>query len=313
MADPTPRRPLTLALALLAAVALACRPAERQAADASGSETGTDDGTIHVIARDFAFQAPDSIPSGWATFRFDNQGTVTHFFVLHHVPDSLSLQTYVDAAVPVFDSAMSLLRAGGTRAEAGQILAGGLPAWFADITEMGGAGLVAPGGSTTVTEKLPPGRYFMECYVKNKDGQFHSALGMVRQLTVTEAAAEAQPPQADLELALSGSGIDGPDSVSAGAHTVAVHYREQPEGLVGYDVHLARLEEGQGVDDIVPWMSWMNVGGLVTPAPAEFLGGVQEMPTGNTSYFTIDLRPGSYAWISEMGADQGMVRTFTVE
>ncbi|HKK27771.1 MAG TPA: hypothetical protein VKB18_06785 [Gemmatimonadota bacterium] len=313
MADPTPRRPLTLALALLAAVAVACGPAERQAADASGSDTGMDDGTIHVIARDFSFQAPDSIPSGWVTFRFDNQGEATHFFVLHHVPDSLSLQTYVDVSVPLFDSAMSLVRAGGTQAEAGQYLAQNLPAWFADITEMGGAGLVAPGGSTTLTQKLPPGRYFMECYVKSADGQFHSALGMVRQLTVTGASSEAQPPEADLELALSGSGIEGPESVGAGPHTVAVHFREQPEGLAGYDVHVARLAEGRSGDDLVPWMSWMNVGGLVSPAPAEFLGGVQEMPTGSTSYFTVDLQPGRYAWISELGAAQGLVRTFTVE
>ena len=55
----------------------------------------------------------------------------------------------------------------------------------------------------------------------------------------------------------------------------------------------------------------MNGDGLRAPAPATFVGGVQEMPEGRTAYFTIDLEAGRYAWISE-NAGRGMVREFTV-
>jgi hypothetical protein len=47
-------------------------------------------------------------------------------------------------------------------------------------------------------------------------------------------------------------------------------------------------------------------------APAEFLGGVQEMPVGTTAYFTVDLEPGLYTWIAESSADKGMVNEFFV-
>jgi hypothetical protein len=313
MARSTSRRCALSGLIALAAVTVACQPADRQAAgDTSAAAMAGEAGAIQVVAREYALDAPDSVSSGWVTFRFENQGKEPHFFILHHAPDGITREDFLQAAAP-FDSAMDLLRSGGTKEEAGKIVAEGLPAWFADVHEMGGAGLVSPGGSTEVTIKLVPGNYLMECYVKNGEGRFHTALGMLRQLIVTAAPSAAQPPEADLELSLSAAGIAGPDHLAPGQHTLAVHYEAQPEGLVGYDVHTVRLAEGQSVDDVVPWMNWMNVGGMKTPAPAEFVGGVQEMPTGYTAYFTLDLEPGSYAWISEVGADQGMVKAFTVE
>lgn len=323
MTRPRARRsfaPLTLApfFALFLAVAgtqAACGPADQGASgdqEASAAASAADD-AIRVIARDYALQAPDSIPSGWVTFRFENQGKETHFFVLHHLPEGITMQQYIDGAAGPFGEAMQLLQKGGTKAEAGKILAEGLPSWFADLREMGGAGLTAPGHSVRVTEKLPAGHYLLECYVKNADGTFHSELGMLRALTVTDASSGAEPPSADLEVTLSSQGISVQGTPAAGEHVVAVHYQEQPAGLVGYDLHLARLGEGQTVEKLVPWMDWMNVGGLEAPAPATFVGGVQEMPTGDTAYVHVTLTPGRYVWISELGADQGLVKPFTVE
>jgi hypothetical protein len=309
--------PLALFLAA-AALATACGPADRsgsadQQAAASAASASDASGVIQVVAHDYALQAPDSIPSGWVTFRFENQGKETHFFVLHRLPEGITMQQYIDGAAGPFGKAMKLLQAGGTKEEAGKVLAEGLPAWFADLHEMGGAGLTAPGGSVRFTERLPAGHYLLECYVKNAEGTFHSGLGMLRALTVTDASSGGEPPTADLDVTLSGQGIDVQGTPSAGEHVVAVHYEEQPEGLVGYDLHLARLEEGQTVEKLVPWMDWMNTGGLEVPAPATFLGGVQEMPAGTTAYVHVTLTPGRYAWISELGADQGLVKPFTVE
>lgn len=314
---PTPGT-LSSSIVVLALSLAACGPAERSGSPADSSAAASarpsvSSAAVRVVAREYAFQAPDSIPSGWVSFRFENQGKETHFFVLHRLPEGVTMQRYLAEVVPPFDSAWGALQAGASKAEAGKILGSGLPDWFSKVTEMGGAGLVAPGGSERLTLKLPPGSYLMECYMKNPQRRFHGELGMLRPLTVTGAASGEEPPSADLQVGLSGDGIDADSVVPAGAHTVAVHYREQPQGLVGYDVHLARLEEGQSADDLVPWMDWMNLEGLQVPAPAEFLGGVQEMPTGDTSYFRIDLAPGRYAWISEFGADQGMVKGFTVE
>jgi hypothetical protein len=61
-------------------------------------------------------------------------------------------------------------------------------------------------------------------------------------------------------------------------------------------------------------MDWSAPGGLQTPAPAEFLGGLNEMPAGSTGYFTVDLEPGEYAWISEVpdASAKGMLKEFEV-
>jgi len=61
-------------------------------------------------------------------------------------------------------------------------------------------------------------------------------------------------------------------------------------------------------------MDWTQPGGLQTPAPAVFLGGLQEMPAGSTGYLTVTLEPGRYAWIAEIpGTDaNGFLKEFSV-
>ena len=160
--------------------------------------------------------------------------------------------------------------------------------------------------------RFDPGTYVLECYVKTPDGMFHTSLGMARELTVVAGPSSTKPPAADLEIAFADGVMEAPAAVQSGSHTVAVHYRQAAEGLLANDVHVAPLSDGVEADLIVPWMDWMNVAGLRAPAPVRFLGGVQEMPLGNTAYFTIELTPGRYVWISE-NAGNGMVKAFTVD
>ena len=193
------------------------------------------------------------------------------------------------------------------------MLGGLLPEWYASVRQMGGTGLTAPGRTARTTANLEPGLYVMECYVKTKDGTFHTSLGMMQPITVTNIASGGSAPEADIEISLSNFEIVLTVEVTPGEHTVAVHFEEHPQIGLGNDVHLVRLDDGTSVDEVIPWMDWMNIGGLRTPAPASFLGGTQEMPVGYTAYFTVDLEPGRYAWISESTAAQGMVEEFTVE
>jgi hypothetical protein len=138
-------------------------------------------------------------------------------------------------------------------------------------------------------------------------------LGMARQLTVTSDPSGASAPEADLEITLSNLELAIEGDVTGGDQTVAVHFEEHPEFGLGNDVHVVRLEDGTDLDDVASWMDWMNVDGLREPAPAAFVGGAHEMPVGHTSYFTVDLTPGRYAWIAESAADKGMVREFAID
>lgn len=309
------RRPLFLAVAgaLAAAAVAACGPSGGSGGGGSASAADTA-GTVLVVARDYAFEAPDSLPSGWTTFRFQNRGAETHFMILDHLPDGKTYEDYRTELTPVFDSAWAAQKRGASQAEAGKILAGGLPGWFADFEELGGVGLVAPGDTTRVTEKLVPGTYVLECYMKGPDGTFHRNMGMERPLYVTDAASGGRPPASDIEVTLRNQAIVTTGTWSPGPHTVKVVFAEQPATgeVAGNDIHVARLRDGQSAADLAPWMYFMNRKGMQVPAPAEFLGGVQEMPVGDTAYFTVDLQPGRYALLSETAPQRHMYAEFTV-
>ena len=269
---------------------------------------------IDVTARDYAFQAPAEIPAGWTTFRFPNRGEEPHFFLLSLLPEGKTIDDYQTDVGPAFNQAWEALQQGtADKATAAQMLGEQLPAWYADVKAMGGTGMVSPGRTAQTTLRLSPGTYVMECYVKTPEGTFHTELGMMQSLRVTSESMETEAPTEDVLIAVSNEGIVAPDEVSAGRHTVAVQFVNHPNVGLGNDIHVVRLDEGQTAKDVAPWMDWMNIEGLRTPAPALFLGGTQEMPVRQTAYFTVDLAPGRYAWIAEQPAERGLWRTFVVK
>jgi len=289
----------------------AADPAAESAADTPAAMKTSH--IVEVIARDFSFEAPEQIPSGWTTFRFKNEGAQEHFMALTRMPEGLTVDDYLtDMVHGAFGGAMGPYYAGevelGTALEN---LVAMIPEWYAEVTPSGGAGLASGGIVSETSVELEPGYYVMECYVKAPDGRFHVDMGMIRGLIVTDDASGASAPDADIDVSLANYVIDAPDTLPAGKHTVKVRYLENPDGFFMHDVHLARMTDGVSIDDVIPWMSWID--GMVSPAPVEFLGGADQMPAGSTAYFDVDLEPGSYAWISEGYAAQGAVKEFVVE
>ena len=269
---------------------------------------------VDVVARDYYFVVSDSIPSGWTTFRLKNEGKCAHFIYFTLLPDSIPFERYRQEVLVSFVITWDSLQAGMEKAKAGALLGSLLPKWFGSAKYMGGTGLIDQGKTAQTTLNLQPGTYAMECYMKTEDGKFHGELGMLRSFTVLENVSEMkEPDDADIDLTLSNYEIDSKGEFTPGQHRVAVHFKEQPPYGLGNDVHLVKLENDTNLDDVVNWMDWMNVNGLRTPAPAEFLGGTQEMPVGYTSYFTVNLEPGRYAFVSESAAAKGMVKEFTIE
>ncbi len=272
-----------------------------------------DKDTIEVVAKDFSFEVKSEIPSGWDTFEFKNQGHAEHFFLLNSLPDSISYPTYHKNVVRPFVMVMDSLNAGMSKGDAINLLVSNLAPWyFTEVKQMGGPGIIEPGMSEKVTLNLPPGRYVMECYIK-EDGVFHSELGMIKPITVTEKNSGTVPPNANYEITLTNFKYTTSGEIKPGHNVVAVHFKEHPEAGLGNDVQLIKLTDETNMQEVIDWLDWMNIGGLESPAPVEFLGGMQEMPVGNTAYFEVDLKPGNYAWIAEASAAKGMVEKFTVE
>jgi hypothetical protein len=314
-----PRVRAFVSLLCISLAAAACGPSagggsagESAEGDGQTAAAPASDGVVEIVAADYAFSGPSEVPSGWTTFRFVNQGMEPHFFVLDHLPEGKTFDDFVKAGA-AFDTVMIARRNGMSKADAAAMLGDMLPAWFGGVEQTGGVGLVMPGDTTVSTVKLVPGNYVMECYVKNAEGKFHASLGMGRPFTVTTETSATEPPTADLEITMRADGMDAPTSVAAGEHTVAVHFVSQPEVGIANDVNVVKIGPDTDLAALDRWMDWLEVGGLESPAPAEFLGGTQEMPAGNTSYFTVRLDPGQYAWITEGAAGRGMMQKFTVE
>lgn len=291
-------------------------------AEPESSRTSDDEApnVVDIVATGLTFSGPSSIASGWTTIRLKNESGMVHFALLQRLPEGIGLEDQQQQVAPVFQEGMNLLNAGSVEAALEKF--GELPEWFGQIVFVGGPGLIAGGETAQSTVNLTPGTYLLECYVKT-NGIFHSyptaatSVGMVHELTVTEDSTAASEPSATLAITLSSErGIEVEGAPTPGRHTVAVHFEDQitHENFVGHDIHLARIDADSDIDELADWMDWSKPSGLETPAPVKFLGGINEMAAGETGYFTVDLEPGSYAWVAEVPGtiEKGLLKTFSV-
>lgn len=275
---------------------------------------------VEVTTNNMDFEAPDELLSGWTTFRYHNKSDMNHFFIIQKLPVINGKQmTLADAKrdlTPVFNDAMELIREG--KPEEGFAQFENFPEWAYKVVYAGGVGFLSAGETGQTDIFLEPGEYVLECYVKT-NGVFHGDLGMYKEFTVTDEQSTTSPPSPTLEMNVSEEGGFKMDTeVKPGMQVLAVNFIDQVphENALGHDVHLVKLNENSNLDEIETWVNWAHPTGLETPAPAgKFLGGVQDMPAGNTGYMTANFTPGRYAWIAEVpeSSSKGMLKTFTVK
>jgi hypothetical protein len=304
---PSSFRAVALALAA-ATIALA----QTHALEAQSSSPAAA-AVVEVIAEDYALSAPAEIPAGWTTFRFRNEGEEPHFLIVARLPAGITIEDYETDLLAQFNEAWYAVRDRGVdQNEAMGQLFEALPEWFPAVEFLGGPGMTAPGRTTETTLSLEPGSYVLECYMKTEAGEFHSMEGMIRPIRITEARSEAGPPEADIRITLSNFEMAIEGELTPGRHVVEVHIAENPEQGFGHNVHVARMGPETDVDEVVRWMNSFDVTGLRSPGPATFIGGAQIMPAGHTAYFTVDLEPGRYLFVSEYTGHQGVLQEVTV-
>lgn len=266
--------------------------------------------TVDIIAEDYEFTALDSLPSGWLTLRMHNHGSEHHLFTFVRLPDGVTYEDFETEVLTAYDSVWTLVLEGTIdRSEVGEMLRPLLPDWHSEMVQPGGVSLTAPGRVAQTTLRLDPGLYVMECDALTSENEYHLLRGMVTRVAVGPSSTDAEPPEADYALTVSNLDLEGAGPVSSGEQTFAVHFETDPEEVPWQHVHLARLDEETGADELAAWMKVDPV----MPAPVEFLGGAQHMPAGNTSYVTVELEPGRYAWILGVPPELSEVEPFTVE
>lgn len=277
-----------------------------------------DKNRIVITTNKLDFEAPDYLPSGWTTFEYVNKSHHPHFFIFDKMPEGYDVNNSINEVVPAFQEGMYAIMNGDWNSALAAF--GKLPTWYSDVKIVGGPGMLSPYQSAITSLYLEPGTYVIECYVKFPDGTFHTSVGMIDQIIVTDEKNYNTPPKADTEITISSTnGIELPNKIKPGLRTFSVHFKDQiaHENFLGHDVNLVELSEDADLDALNAWMDWSAPKGLTGHGVkgVTFIGGTQEAPAGNTTYFTAFLKPKkTYALVSEITnpMSKGMLKVFTV-
>ena len=271
---------------------------------------------IDIVTRSMEFQMADTIPSGWNTFKYDNRANETHFFRFVKLPEGYTLENYKNEVDPIFEAGMDLINEG--KPDEGFAEFGKLPEWFNKGIPYGGSGLIAPKHQTLTTLNLDSGLYAMECYVKMPNGKFHSTMGMVKEVYVTQENSNFKPPTSTDTITIKADGFHFDKGIKNGKHIFQVNIQSQKlhENFALTDVHLAKLDNMANLDSLEAWMVWYNPKGFITPVPngVTFLGGYNDAMEGTIGYFHADLKPGKYILLAEVpnAREKGLLQEFEV-
>ncbi|MGB5238434.1 MAG: hypothetical protein WBM43_12265 [Flavobacteriaceae bacterium] len=299
-------------------VLMNCKTEKKDQSKTTDNVIAAEQSVIKVLTKSMEFICRDSIPSGWNTFVYENQSTEPHFILLDKYPEGKSIVDMKKDVGPPFDEGMALIMEGKT--EEAMEAFGQLPEWFSQVVFSGGTGMISPAKKAVTHVNLKPGYYIMECYVKMPDGEFHSSMGMTKELIVMEEQNDSEAPVPDIKISLSSkNGITYKGSLSAGKKIFEVNYIDHivHENFVGHDVNLVQLGPKADLQELEQWMNWATPEGLMSstlPSGITFLGGTNDAPAGSVQYFEADLKPGNYAFISEVpnSSKKGLLKSFTV-
>ena len=213
---------------------------------------------VHVTATDYAFQAPDTLPSGVTTFHLMNEGKEAHHVVLLKMPLAQLQQANMAGPPPP------------------------------DLVMMGGPNAAMPGGTAEATVDLAPGTYTLVCFIPAADGRPHVAMGMARELVVTQGTGTATMPVADITVKLTDYAFEITGALTAGRHTIRV----EDAGPQMHEMVFVRLEPGKTVQEMAAWLEKPQ-----GPPPGTLINGASPMTVGMANTTTVDLTPGEYGMI----------------
>ena len=290
---------------------------EKKETEILENEKASENNYIEVVTKGMDFETVDEIKSGWTTFKYINKSFEPHFFILEKMPDTLGLTTYKKDLFPPFISAFEHFEKG--EMEAGMKEFENIPEWFFKVELAGGVGLTSKKTTSLSTIYLEPGTYIMECYVRMPNGLGHVFMGMIKELKVINESNGNKPPKANFKIGISSEqGITFNDSIKSGNYTFEAKFEDQKqyEHLMGHDVNLVKIENDSLVTDLNNWLNIVDFNAFRSPEPEGllFLGGVEDLPAGQTGYFEATLEKGNYVLISEIPNAVGrkMIKRFTV-
>jgi hypothetical protein len=240
----------------------------------------------NVVAKDYQFEMPDSLPAGPTLFHFTNDGSQ-----LHHLT-------------------LVKLEQGKTLADFTALPPGPPPAW---VVFMGGPNAPMPkGGQDEDVVDLSPGNYAVICVIPDSDGKPHMMKGMVKALTVTPSTEARTMPAGDLTLTLTNYAFAILPPLTAGQHAIRIINN----GTQPHEAELFRLQAGKTGEDIANWVST----GMQGPPPGAPVAGISPMAPGKENTLLLNLSAGDYALLcfvpdakdGKAHAAHGMIYNFKI-
>jgi len=221
---------------------------------------------VTVIAHDYTFDIPATIPAGLVHVTMINQGKQEHeaqFFRL----------------APGFTVAQLLKALQGPPPTG----ASGPPPFSAT----GGVNTLEPGGRQEVVLNLPPGDYVAVCFDSDPgDPTPHFAKGMVKQFTVTGTATAATVPN-DGMVTLKDFQITLPAVIT---QSKALTLQVVNHGPSLHELALLSLGPGKTVQDFLK----ASADPAASHAGFTAIGGLAALDPGGTGYVLVNLPPGNY-------------------
>jgi len=275
---------------------------------------------VEVRAADFAFAAPSEIPSGWITFVLNNEKAKhVHELSISKLPEGIDYKKYMQKFVSSWEIILKELQNGkinvsGISNREKELL----PEWANQVHYITSRGLASPGYSNEKTVYLKPGHYALECWVKTADGAIHISKGMTSPLTVTANTADSTEPKPKEKITVTENRIKTDWHPGLGKHTFALYLKKDAEGYpVHNNINLIKLDNNTSLPEVNRWLDWYHTGGLRSPSPAVFLGGLSTYTSrveNQAEYFTVNIKaPGQYAWIVQVPDGRKLWKVFYVE
>ena len=273
----------------------ACQPVQAPAVSASSVSATAEIPNVVITASDTAFDVPAEIPAGLVSLTLENVGESNHHAIILQVEDDVTLQQVRDMLEQPEDQSSNL-----SDQQAVVVLPD-----------------TDPGDSNQATLDLPSGHWVIFSVSMDESMTPDFAKGMLNEFRVTDGdQPAAAQPVADLTITLSDDDFDMPAELSAGQYTVQVTNAGSAND--GY-LFFLKLGGDTTIDDILAAFDTFFAGSMPEKMP-EFLavGGLMGNSVSKTFWTTLDLEPGNYVAISNIGIAEdfpysGLAKNFTVK
>lgn len=285
------RAPLlpTISLAGLLVLGTGCQASNAMSAAAPNISPAPASRVVEWEARDYSYEAPDTLSSGWVTIRMMNHGPEPHHGQLLRLHDGVTFQAFSQTLQQEGEAALRL------------------------TTLVGGPGAIDAHRTDEVTLDLKPGTYVIACFISSPDGVMHLAKGMIKPIEVTTTdPSAAGPPASQGRFTMRDFSFEMPERLAAGRASYEVaNAGPQPHELV-----VVKLGDGKSVADVMTWYRTPS-----GPPPFEAVGGINGLSAGQAGFMTLDLQPGAYAAVclvpdpasGQAHLHLGMVKAFAVQ